>query len=73
MAQIFVENPRMLVQNKRRIEKAFRIKFSIKDSMLEVKSKPEDEAMAYMDTYCKTGWEGCPQKQLEINQSRMSN
>lgn len=46
MPQIYVENPRKLIQNKKKIEKELKIKFHIKDSIADIQAKPEDEFLA---------------------------
>ena len=46
MPQIYVEEPRKLIQNKKEIEKALKIKFSIKNNIITFKANAEDEFIA---------------------------
>lgn len=46
MVKIYVEAPKKIIQNKKLIEKNLDINLSVKDKILEIKSKPEEEYLA---------------------------
>ena len=46
MPQIYIEEPRKLIQNKKEIEKILNIKFSIKNNIISIEAKAEDEFIA---------------------------
>ena len=46
MTQIYVENPRKILREKKEIEKTLDIKFSIKENILQIQAQPEKDFIA---------------------------
>lgn len=45
--QLYSENSRKIMQNKKAVETAFKIKLSSKNSIINIQGKPEDEYIAF--------------------------